>query len=186
MARNVTSGYFPAAKSQSGFTLVEVIVGIVVSAIALTFLSTLFFSNAGRSAEPIIQIRAAEFGQALLEEIISKRFDEATPVGGVPACTTTCTAESAFGQEGETRDEFDDVDDYHDYCSPVALRDSRDQTPPDFTGFLMSVCVTYDGDYDGTGNDGDTRAKLITVEITAPPGSGLGAPIAFSAYKGNY
>lgn len=180
-----------------GFTLVEIIVGIVVSAIALTFLTSLFFTNAGRSVEPIIQIRGAEFGQALLDEILSKRFDELTPVGGVPACSTLatnpatdCTSEAAF-DEGESRDQFDDVDDYDIYCGatgPLIDANNNNLSAPGqrFENFAMEICVTYDGDYDGTGNDADIRAKLITVEITAPPGSGLGAPMVFSAYKGNF
>lgn len=183
------------AKLQSGFTLVEIIVGIVVSAVALTFLSTLFFSNAGRSAEPILQIRAAEFGQALLEEILAKPFDENTPVGGVPACSTLgtgtatdCTAEASF-DELEARSAFDDVDDYDRYCGGTFPLSDASGAPlsgvgQPFENYLMQICVTYDGDFDGVGNDGNVGAKLITVEISLPPG--VGAPLVFSAYKGNY
>lgn len=190
-----------SSRAQTGFTLVEIIVGIVVSAIALTFMTTLFFANPSRSVEPILQIRAAEFGQALMDEILAKRFDEATPLGGVPACsalTIACTAEAGFGPDGaETRDQFDDVDDYHTYCgAPGDLIDAQgnnlsNTSQPSavghpFPNYQMEVCVYYDGDFSGALSDGDTRAKFIEVEITAPSGSGLGAPIVFHAYRGNF
>lgn len=179
----------PPPKSVSyGFTLIEIVVGIVVSAIALTFLATLFFSNANRSVEPILQIRAAEFGQALMDEILSKRFDETTPLGGVPACTT-CSAAAGFN-DGESRDEFDDVDDYNVYCAGFGdLYDAQNtnlSAPGEpFEGYQMRVCVDYDGDFDGAA-DTDINAKLITVEILLPSGAGLGDPMVFSAYRGNF
>lgn len=178
-----------AVRQQSGFTLVEIVVGIVVSAISLTFLTTLFFANPGRSVEPILHIRAVEFGQALMDEILSKSFDEFSPVGGVPACTATCS--STLGPEtGEVRDNFDDVDDYNIYCGGSSdLIDSLGNSLSDsniFTGYSMRVCVEYDDNFDGTVGDGNIQAKLITIEITPPLGAGLGDPIVLTAYRGNF
>ncbi|MEE8057810.1 MAG: prepilin-type N-terminal cleavage/methylation domain-containing protein [Pseudomonadales bacterium] len=171
---------------QAGFTLIEVVVGIVVMAIALTLLTTVFFTDPGRSVRPMLQIRAAEFGQSLMDEILSKKFDEATPLGGLPACTVgTCTASGSFGSESESRFEYDDVDDYHDYCTAQVIEDAQGNNPPNFAGFQMSVCLIYDGDYDG-GSDADINAKLITVKIYLPSDPGLVNPIQFSAYRGNF
>ncbi len=175
---------------QTGFTLVEIVVGIVLTAFGLTLITTVFFSSPGRSVEPVLQIRAAEFGQALMDEILAKPFDENTPLGGVPACVAGgCTAEAGFGSDaGETRDSFDDVDDYHSYCGAgVALEDASGNPPSggQFSNYLMSVCVTYDGDYNGT-TDTNTNAKLITVSISPPTGAGLGNPIVITAYRGNF
>lgn len=167
--------------AQSGFTLIELVVGIVVMAIALTLLTSVFFASPGRSVEPLLQIRAAEFGQALMDEILSKKFDELTPEGGIPACIA-CSG--IMGSEDETRDKYDDVDDYNDSCgSPIDLADALDNTPPNFTGYTMDVCVSYDNFDD---NGGSTNGKLIIVKIYLPAGTGLGEPITFSAYKGNY
>lgn len=187
----------PDSSDQAGFTLVEVVIGIVVAAIALAFITSLFFSNAGRSVEPVLQIRAAEFGQALMDEIIAKPFDEQTPLGGVPACDP-CTPFANFGADAaETRSNFDDVDDYDNYCgSPGPLIDSfgvdiSSNTGDPFFGYRMEVCVTYDSDYDGI-NDGAAAhvgavAKRIRVDIYPPTGAGMGGtPITFSAYRGNY
>ena len=186
------------ARKLSGFTLIEVVVGIVVSAIALTFLSALFFSGSGNSVKPLMQIRAAEFAQSLMEEILAKPFDENTPVGGIPACTV-CTAQGDLGfDSGEElspgvgdRSLFDDVDDYDYYCndgSPFDIRDAFGNTLNNFTNYRMSICVVYDGDFNGVDDStegvNNVSAKLITVTVFPP--SSVGGGISFSAYKGNY
>lgn len=186
------------ARCQSGFSLIEIVVGIVVSAIALTFLSTLFFSNAGRSVEPLLQVRAAEFGQALMDEILSKAFDENTPVGGVPACTT-CSSPSNF-DDGEAREAFDDVDDFNRYCTSTPpyqdLTDSLGNVISDDASdvlyrYSMSVCIGYDNDFDGSFDSGSPQnspvAKLIIVDIYPTDGAGLGgSPITLAAYRTNF
>lgn len=183
---------------QRGFTLIEIIVGIIVSAIALTFITTVFFSNAGRSVEPILQIRAAEFGQALMDEILAKPFDELTPLGGFPACTPCSALAGNNGDaDGENRSSFDDVDDYNAYCSgAVDLEDSQGNVisanPGDiFFGFTMQICVGYDNDYNGSIDAGSPEnsplAKLIIVDIFPASGAGLGGnAITFSAYRSNF
>ena len=163
---------------QRGFTLVELIVGLVITALALTFLSVVFFSSPERSVEPMLQIRAAELGQSLMDEIIAKPYDELTPLGGVPPCSP-CTPAASFGPDGgESRFNYDDVDDYHSYC------DSTEPYQP-VDNFQMSVCVVYDGNYDGTA-DANDNAKLITVDVYPPAIGGSRQQIRFKAYRGNF
>lgn len=178
-------GTLPARRHYSGFTLVELIVGIVVTAIALTFVSSLFFAAPSRSVEPLLQIRAVEFGQALMEEIIGKKFDELTSEGGVPPCAPCSSA--PLGSEGEVRANFNDVDDYNDYCNSGDEATNAFGVPLSTVAgaYTMSVCVIYDGDYDGI-EDTNTNAKLITVSITPPRGSGITNPIVLSAYRSNF
>lgn len=183
---------------QAGFSLVELVVGIVVMAIALTYMSTVFFSSAGQSVEPMMQIRATEFGQSLMDEILAKNFDETTPVGGVPACSpasTACTASGSLGSDGEARENFNDVDDYNDYCGDEPgntgwpLVSSAGFNPDGFNSFRMRICVGYDDDYDGIINESgvdDIDAKLIVIELFAPQIGGLGEAIKFTAYKANF
>lgn len=185
------AGIFYRYKQQA-FTLIELVVGIVVMAIALTLMSTVFFGSAGRSVEPMIQIRAAEFGQALMDEIIAKKFDELTPDGGVPPCSP-CTPVAGLGADGvETRPIYDDVDDYNAYCAATqSLMDSQGNTPgsgmaQDFDRFTMQVCVVYDGNYDGTADAAQSNAKLITVDIFAPSAGGGLEQIRFRAYRSNF
>ena len=199
--KRVISSRSPVS-APAGFSLVELVVGIVVSAIALTLLTNLFFSNAGRSVEPMMQIRAAEFGQAIMEEILAKNFDEQTPVGGVPACTS-CTPANSLGPDGESRDSFDDVDDYNSYCGDpndladrVGLSDTfgnaLSTTGGIMAGYQMKICVGYDNNYDGVVESGagahsNPKAKLISVYLFPPSAAGLnGGAIQFNAYRSNF
>jgi len=173
--------------SQNGFSLVELVVGLVLTALALTFVSTIFFSAPERSVEPMLQIRAAELGQSLMDEILSKPYDDTTPLGGLPACTS-CSL-SLGSEAGETRLTFDDVDDYDTYCNNSApynlITNSLNQTPDNFENFRMSICVDYDGNYDGTA-DTNTNAKLITVDVYPPAIGGTRQQIRFRAYRSNF
>lgn len=169
-------------RSQKAFTLVELVVGIVIMAIALTLVTSVFFGNPGRAVEPMMQARAAAFGQALMEEILAKAFDENTPAGGQPVCsaaTTACTAEADFGPDGasESRSRYDDVDDFSDCGNrkPFTMI-SGDPAGGFDARFEVAICVTYDP---------APNRKRIALTVYAPTGGGETA-IDFVAYRGNF
>lgn len=170
-------------QAASGFTLIELVIGIALSATIFTFLSILFFSAPQRSIEPLYQIRAAEFGQALMSEILSKPYDETTPLGSTAPCNP-CTAPAGLGADGEGRAAFDDVDDYDAYCGGSVVQNAAGVTPADFAGFTMNVCVVYDGDFDGGADDNNRIAKRIDLTITPP--APFNQAITFVAYRSNY
>src|SRR5690554_5084105 len=176
--------------SQQGFTLVELIIGLVVLGLAVVMLAMLFFPQAQRSAEPILQTRAAGLGQALMLEIMSKSFDQHSDrTGGLLRCgetdAPTCTEPTALRPDsGETRALFNDVDDYHGLNSiddPLsdALGQAIGHRYPNFN-YAIDVCY-----YDVAIKECSpviTPYKLITITITTP----LGQDIGFSAVRGNY
>ncbi|ALS34224.1 MSHA pilin protein MshD [Pseudoalteromonas translucida KMM 520] len=178
----------PALKHK-GFTLIELIVGIVMFAIALSIITALIAPQAQKSAEPIVALRASEFGQSLMNEIQSKSFDEhsdrsapfrrcgETTLGAEP-----CTVAADFGPDNsETRTSYNDVDDYI-ALTGQPITNSLGILLPQYSGFSLVVKVQYDSDFnDATSNDG-TTFKRITIEVTSP----LGEVYGFSAYKGNY
>jgi len=193
------------AKSQQGFTLIEIIASMVITALAFTALANFFFNQTSRAIEPIFETRAAKLGEALMDEILSRPYDEFTAVGGVPACNETgaddCTVIADLGADDEevgNRDLFDDVDDYNVYCNvatPFDVVNALGENPGDFDGFTMSICVNYDGDYDGDLNEVDAggvlevyeaKAKLIVIDILPPSAAGVGSAISFQAYRGNF
>ena len=178
-----------------GFTLIELVVGIVVFSIALTIVTSLVVPQAVRSIDPIYQVRAAELAQTLLNEISAKSFDEASNrAGGTIRCGengTTCTAAANFGPDGvapnqETRDNFDDVDDYDafDFASngPSLLVNNSSL----YQGYNVTVQVIYDGNFNGVydaGNEPAERAaKLVRLTVTLPSGDTM----QFAAYRSNY
>ena len=61
---------------QAGFTLVELVVGMVVMAIAFTIITTMLVTQSKDSIDPLHQMRAAELGQSILNEIVSRSYDQ--------------------------------------------------------------------------------------------------------------
>lgn len=178
------------SKYQSGFTLIETVIGIVVLAISFTVISTLFFPAVEQSADQIHQIRAAELGQSLLNEIQAKAFDDnSDKVGGINRCGENgVDCSSAMGAEGsESRATYDDVDDYNDinFGSPIedSLGDSSLLSDL-YSSYSVNVEVCNDSDFDGSclTNANNTTAKLITVTVKTP----TGFEISFSTYRVNF
>ena len=176
-----------------GFTLIEIIIGLVLSTLAISLVATAIFPLMTRSVEPLFQIRAAEIAQSILDDVMSRRYDETTPLGGAPICslaTVPCTAISSLGVDaGEShRGTFDDVDDYHRFCN--ADNDIEDVfgdnlSTGGFTpGYSFRMCVGYDGNYNGVINQAaEQNAKLITVTVTPPMQA---SPVVISLYRANY
>ncbi|MFO6423240.1 prepilin-type N-terminal cleavage/methylation domain-containing protein [Motilimonas sp. KMU-193] len=74
-------------KHSLGFTLVELVVGIVVMAVAFTIITTMLVTQSRDSIDPLQQMRAAELGQSLLNEIVARSYDQHSDHnGGVYRC----------------------------------------------------------------------------------------------------
>jgi len=168
---------------QHGFSLVETILTIVIITIALLAMVFGFSQTAGNSSDPLWQSKTAHLGQAYTEEILTKRYDEQTPIGGVPACSSggnACTAEGSFGFEtGETRATFDDVDDYHQLSESPSLNALGVQRP-DYNGYQVQVTISYAGSAFGRDND---LVKRIEIQVTPPGGENT---VSFVSFRGNY
>lgn len=75
----------PIYPKPQGFTLVELIVGIVIISIALigTLLAISFASKYG--ADPMTNRQASAIAQAYMDEILTKSFPSSFPCGSPPA-----------------------------------------------------------------------------------------------------
>lgn len=142
---------------QLGVSLIEMVVFMVVISIALVALVGVYRQATIGNADPIIRVRALEAAQSLLDEIISLKYDEQTPTGGVPAC-------SSFGAPAcdNTADgNMNDVDDYHNWSDEPYAGDAYNRT----------VTVTT-----------NSNIKLITVSVTTPQNE----TILLSAERANF
>lgn len=149
---------------QHGVTLIETIVFILIVSIGLGALLAVFNQSAVNSVDPVIRIKALEKGQALMDEILARKFAENTPTGGVPACdSSTGVACAAISSDGQ----FDDVGDYHGYADNSDVR------------FPVSITVQAAGTALGLANG---RARLITLSVGMPDGKS----VTLSAYKVNF
>lgn len=184
-----------------GFTLIELVIGMVVFSIALVLFTSLIVPQAIRSVDPIFQVRATELGQSLINEIVSKSFDEASDrVGGSVLCSSTvaplCTTSNNLGAEegAVNRENFDDVDDYNNLSeSDENIKNTLNESVTLdgvnlYQGFSAAVVVIYDDNMDGIDDaiDGGGgyigKTKLVTVTITTPNGE----EIIFSTFRSNY
>ncbi|MFT7415803.1 MAG: MSHA pilin protein MshD [Glaciecola sp.] len=189
---------------QRAFTLIELIVGMVIFAVAMVLVVTVLQPQVKKGIDPIWQVRAASLGQSLSNEILGKPFDQfSNRVGGMDRCNESvpCTTSSGLGPDGsENRGSFNDVDDYHglDITGENILNSLGLTTNVDgvniYAGFTAQVSVVYDQNVDGINDDDlnqdgslDTgtlvaNKKLILVTIITPGGDS----IIMASIKGNY
>lgn len=184
-----------SSQTQGGFTLIETIVGIVVLSIVFTIFTSFIYPLSNQSAEQVHQIRAAELGQSMINEILSRAFDENSDMsGGAKRCGeagyTLCS--TVIGPEtGEFRDivdgvnvnSYDDVDDYDTDDEIITPKNALGESIDDeYIGFSMKIDVINDANYDGSGAGNNSTAKLITVTVRTPQEFDF----VFSVYKANF
>ncbi|MFT4939346.1 MAG: MSHA pilin protein MshD [Paraglaciecola sp.] len=190
-------GYLGSQQNR-GFTLIELVVGIVVFAVALSLFISLLVPQAIKSIDPIYQVRATELAQSLLNEISSKSFDENSSRSGdllrcnevdAPPCTANGDlGPDLLGTEFEIRADFNDVDDYHNLSEEDGeILNSLGETITInsiglYQGFQANVSVIYDDDVDGIDDGVIGNRKLIVVSIVTPNDEAL----VFSTYRNNY
>lgn len=127
---------------QSGVTLIELVVAIVIIGVALAGIVLAFNTTVTASADPVVEQQAISIAQAYIEEVSSKAY--ADPDGT---------------NAGETRATFDDIDDYkglHD----AGARDQTGATIPGLGDYDVRVFVDEGAMLNGAG------AKRITVTVS--------------------
>ena len=163
-------------KESVGFTLIELIIFILVLGVATTGLFAALNRGNVASVEPIFQVKALELAQAQMDEIFGKRYDELSPNGGFPPCSsqegppTPPACSVALGAEEGSVANYDDVDDYDGFAPTLAAP---------FDGYTLSVSVDYAGADIGLANN---QAKFILVTVMPP----VGEPVELGAYRGNF
>lgn len=154
------------AIQQQGVTLIETIVFIVVIAVTLTAMVNVFTQYMGNSVDPIVHIRALECAQTKLDEISARRFDENSPTGGIPACSSA--EDGAVSCAGIVADAgLDDVGDFNNHV---------DNSNPDCT---TTVSVVESGADLGIANN---QARKITVNTTSRGGGSA----TLTTYRTNF
>ncbi|MCL1068463.1 type II secretion system GspH family protein [Shewanella olleyana] len=167
---------------QSGFTLIELVIGMLVLSIAIVMLTSMLLPQADRAVETLSRVRSAELAHSVMNEIWGKRYDENTNSnGGIPACNSTapsnigksCTETDDLGDDDENRNDFNDVDDYHGLSINSYMLDSNQTYAEVYLGYQMLVTVEY--------LNGQAQ-KLITIDVTTPSNE----VITYQAVRSNY
>lgn len=180
---------------QSAFTLIELIITIVIMGFAAMII-TPYLTAITHGPDPVLREKALGLAQAMMDEVLAKRWDDNTANGGGPiitsetlvgnrgtsATTPSATTPAGLGPEtGETRAVFDDVDDYHGLLEPDGLGIFRDQNGTTlagtWAGFSRQVTVHYITSSATpitatlpTAAASATDSKRIVVTVTSPLG----------------
>lgn len=145
-------------RRQRGATLVELVVSIVVIAIAASAVLGVLSRSVGRSADAMVMSQAVAIAEAYLEEIMLKPFADPD------------------GVDGETlRTDFDDVDDYHGLVDNGARNQFGAALAP-LSEYTVSVTV---GATAALPSVPGADAERVDVRVTYPQG----ATVALTGYK---
>jgi MSHA pilin protein MshD len=194
-------------KRNRGFSLIETVIFIVVVAVGLAGILRLFVQNTQSSAAPYLRERAVAIAHAYMDEILGKRFDENTPVGGgcvetgSSSCSSYCASlsdavcvrskcrlqaagncapranVSGFATEEAARNAYDDLDDYANLNEAPS---GIEGAAGGYTGFNVRVSVSQPA---AVWQGIDPRdLRLVQVEVTSPATE----TIRLAAYRVNF
>ncbi len=149
----------------SGVTLVELVVSIVVLAIAVVGIFSALGTLIGRSADPMIRQQSIAVAQAYLEEIQAMTFG--LPGGGCPAVP---------GSGG--RADFNNICHYHNLSDSGAV-DQNGIAIAALTDYTVTVTITASS---GLGGLSSADAARIDVTVTGPTNESL----LMTGYRTNY
>ena len=161
-------------RAKAGFSLVEVIVLIVVIALAVPPIVMLLHETVSRDAGSRMQMIATSLATGLMEEILSKNFED--PQGG----------SGSFETEEAGRANYDDVDDY-DNLSVQPPQDSQGNALSDYSAFRTRVTVenVSSSSPGGTAvSDGTTNFKRVTITVEWNNGNSLVRLVGLSSNFG--
>jgi MSHA pilin protein MshD len=146
-----------------GFTLIELVVAIVIVAVAVTAVVGVLANVAARSGEALAQAQAVEVASAYLNEILERPVldPDAIPVEASRAL-------------------FDDVGDYNGLTN-VGVRDQFNQLIPNLRQFKVVVSVTTPP-AGALGAVPPASMRQIDVRVTDP----TGASVLLTGYRTVY
>lgn len=181
-------------KHQRGFSLISIVLSIILMSFALLTVATALIPKSQQNVELIYSAKAAELGFAVMDEVLSRQFDQNSgPNGGLPECNSPtgelCTPVKDLGKDTNpitgidesNRTLFNDVDDFNGLSGNVqdVLGDNLGSVYPNFS---ISIEVFYDSNLDGIADTVSGNRKRIVVDVVDPSGQHY----PFSAFRGNF
>ncbi|HSV15467.1 MAG TPA: type II secretion system protein [Tepidisphaeraceae bacterium] len=155
-------------RTRRAFTIIEAALSVAIVGVLLATSMTTFAAIAKQRKVQMERRLGYELGQQLMSEILQQYFQD--PVSPV------------FGPEsGETRANYDDVDDYNGWTeTPPARRDGTALS--DYSGWTRAVAVAYVDPLNPGSTIGSSTLKRVTVTVTAPSGK----QYALAGYRSQY
>jgi len=167
-ANRPLAGPDPRGRFQRGFTLVEVIVSIVVLAIAIVGVLAGLSAVAVRSATAMVNEQAVAIASSYLNEVLQKPFGTGAPDGAAP------------------RSQFDVVADYAG-LTDVGVHDQTGAAVPGLGQYTVAVTISGGGlpaPPAPAPLGGVPVAQLLEVDVTVSNSSGV--LVVLSGYRTKY
>ena len=146
-----------------GFTLVETIIFILVLSVGAAGIMTLYQNVLSHGADPLLRHKGLVLAQDLMDEILSKRWDEHTPNGG--GCLDSC-AGGIKDSRNDTGGSGNSVD-----CDPSCGDDNASTIGLDAGESATTARQSWNDvdDYDGLVED--NRNGAATDDLKDPQGN---------------
>ncbi len=138
----------PPVRRQSGMTLIEIVIAIVVVAIAVSAILGVLARNVEHSADAMVVRQAVAIAESYMEEVALKPFSDPDAVDGETA-----------------RADFDDADDY-DGLVDAGARDQFDNPIAGLSAYTVSVAVAASG---ALPSIAATDVLRVDVRVQNPP-----------------
>lgn len=155
------------SKRQSGMTLIELIIAIVIISVGLAGVLMAFTTTVKNSADPMIYKQMSAIADGMMEEILLKPFAIPTPLPPPPA--NSCA-----------RDTFNNVRDYSAY-STANVCDIGGTAVAALAGYGVSVSVTQPVASPITGVP-VAEVLVIRIDVT----HGIGNTYSLTGWRTNY
>lgn len=192
-------------RRQAGVTLIELVMFIVVIAIAVTGVLLVYANTVRYSADPVVRKQMLAVAEAMLEEAASMPFTYCDPddldarIAGqavVSAGDCASTVEMIGPEAAEARhapaNPFDNVNDYAGFdtanATPAGITDISGTVVRGLSGYRAQIAVSAQplgpagAMVAATDGNGAPQVLLITATVTAPGGDS----ISLSGYRTRY
>jgi MSHA pilin protein MshD len=161
----------PTRRRQSGLSLIELIIFIVIVTTAVAGILTVMNVTVKSSADPMIRKQALAIAEAVLDEVLARDF--ANPTGGFDESSPTCG----------NRARYDDVSDYHCFNAASTNRINGDETLGSTSiANLSAYAASVDIDA-ATAVLGLAAGEVKTVTVVV---TGNNESITLKGYRTNY
>ncbi len=152
-------------KRQSGLSLIELIIFMVIVGIAMAGIVASINFNVRHSVDPEVKNQALAIAESMLEEIMQQNFSD--PDGGANVVESS-------------RDLYDDIDDYNDYSrNGISSINAPAITLSGLESYSVRVEVDPTASLNGISGG---NAKHITVTVTGP----FSTKVLLESYRTNY
>jgi MSHA pilin protein MshD len=148
----------PFKHLQTGVTLVELILSMVIISIALTGVLTVMNLTVSHSADPVVRHQSLAIAESYLEEILLQSY-----------------ANPTNGYSGLDRSQFDDVGDYNG-LNDTGVKDQLGQSVVTLANYNVTVSVSTPVTLADS-----IQAKKITVNVF-----GMGSGLKLVGYRVDY